>query len=224
MFYTVTDSVNRLDTLGGRKHWSRGDTSRYSSFHTNRTLYVSWQSRCGRGRVRRSVFVCVCVCAQLCEHICVGLCQEMAELSGRRCLLHSLAVGVSIMRLTEGCLCVGDASQHSANVYVQYVCVCAPSECVFSKCTIISSVCQFSMVTKGGYSSYSPMAARDVLKPPNTLAHSYAHIHRALTQQTVACVVTVYLMIWVLCVIFCIVQSFCQGEGEANCLPRNVCL
>lgn len=160
--------------FGGQKALEQGDTSRYSSFHTNRTLYVSWQSRCGRGRVRRSVFVCVCV--QLREHICVGLCQEMAELSGRRCLLHSLAVGVSIMRLTEGCLCVGECISALCEC-ICTVCVCAPSEWVFSKCTIISSVCQFSMVTKGGYSSYSPMAARDVLKPPNTLAHRFARTH-----------------------------------------------
>lgn len=158
--------------FGGQKALEQGDTSRYSSFHTNRTLYVSWQSRCGRGRVRRSVFVCV----QLREHICVGLCQEMAELSGRRCLLHSLAVGVSIMRLTEGCLCVGECISALCEC-IRTVCVCAPSEWVFSKCTIISSVCQFSMVTKGGYSSYSPMAARDVLKPPNTLAHRFARTH-----------------------------------------------
>lgn len=39
--------------------------------------------------------------------VCVGLCQEMVELSGMRCFLHSLAVGVSIMRVTEACLCVG---------------------------------------------------------------------------------------------------------------------
>lgn len=158
--------------FGGQKALEQGDTSRYSSFHTNRTLYVSWQSRCGRSRVRRSVFVCV----QLREHICVGLCQEMAELSGRRCLLHSLAVGVSIMRLTEGCLCVGECISALCEC-IRTVCVCAPSEWVFSKCTIISSVCQFSMVTKGGYSSYSPMAARDVLKPPNTLAHRFARTH-----------------------------------------------
>lgn len=125
----------------------------------------------------------------------------MAELSGIRCLLHSLAVGVSIMRLTEGCLCVGECISALCEC-IRTVCVRAPSECVFSKCTIISSVCQFSMVTKGGYSSYSPMAARDVLKPANTLGHSYAHTHRAPTQQTVPCVVTVYLMNWVLCVIF----------------------
>lgn len=106
----------------------------------------------------------------------MGLCQEMAELSGIRCLLHSLAVGVSIMRLTEGCLCVGECISALCEC-IRTVCVRAPSECVFSKCTIISSVCQFSMVTKGGYSSYSPMAARDVLKPANTLGHSYAHTH-----------------------------------------------
>lgn len=71
-------------------------------------------------------FVCVCVyvCVQLCERVCVGLCQEMAELSGRRCLLHSLAVGVSIMRVTEACLCVGaNVSLHSAYAYVQYACL-----------------------------------------------------------------------------------------------------
>lgn len=49
----------------------------------------------------------------------MGLCQKMAELSGMRCLLHSLAVGVSIMRATEGCLCVGECfSALFSNVYV----------------------------------------------------------------------------------------------------------
>lgn len=97
-----------------------------------------------------------------------------------------------------------NASQHSANVYVQYV--CAPSECVFSKCTIISSVCQFSMVTKGGYSSYSPNGRERCPKASehhaNTLTHYYihTHTHRALTQHVVACIVTVYLINQVLCV------------------------
>ena len=73
--------------------------------------------------VRESVCVCVCVC------VCVGSCQAMAELSGMRCLLHSLAVGVSIMRVTEGCLCVGDC--FSAFCVCMYsMCVCA---CVFEK-------------------------------------------------------------------------------------------
>lgn len=66
---------------------------------------------------------CVCVCVQLCEHICVGLCQEMAELSGMRCLLHSLAVGVSIMRVTEGCLCVGECFSAFCLMYMYSICV-----------------------------------------------------------------------------------------------------
>lgn len=48
----------------------------------------------------------------------------MAELSGRRCLLHSLAVGVSIMRLTEGCLCVGECISALCEC-IRTVCVCA---------------------------------------------------------------------------------------------------
>lgn len=40
----------------------------------------------------------------LCWCICVGLCQKMAKLSGMRCLLRSLAVGVSIMSVTEKCV------------------------------------------------------------------------------------------------------------------------
>lgn len=39
-----------------------------------------------------------------------------------RCLLHSLAVGVSIMRVTEGCLCVGEC--------FSAFCVCMYSMCV----------------------------------------------------------------------------------------------
>lgn len=45
---------------------------------------------------------------QLSECMCVGSCQETAELSGMRCRLHSLALGVSIMRATQGCLSVGE--------------------------------------------------------------------------------------------------------------------
>lgn len=52
----------------------------------------------------------------------MGSCQEMTELSGMRCLLHSLAVGVCIMRVTEGCLCVGECF----SAFVVYIC----SECV----------------------------------------------------------------------------------------------
>lgn len=72
---------------------------------------------------KEEVFLCVCVCVWLCERICVGLCQEMAELSGMRCLLHSLAVGVSIMRVTEGCLCVGEFFS-AFRVCICTVCVC----------------------------------------------------------------------------------------------------
>lgn len=54
----------------------------------------------------------------------MGLCQEMAEFSGMRCLLHSLAVGVSIMRVTEGCLCVGECFSAFC-VCTCTVCVCA---------------------------------------------------------------------------------------------------
>lgn len=79
-----------------------------------------------------------------------------------------------------------NASQHSANVYVQYV--CAPSKCVFSKCTIISSVCQFSMVTKGGYSSYSPNGRERCPKASehhaNTLTHYYIHTHTQSADST----------------------------------------
>lgn len=140
-----------------------GDTSCCGSFHDNRTQYMPWQSHWARRGERSSVFarvcVCVCFCVQLCECICVGLCQEMAELSGMRCLLHSLAVGVNIMRVTEGCLCVGECFS-ALCVYI-YICNACVSVCVWerasvsSKCTIICSVCQFSMVTKGGYSGYS---------------------------------------------------------------------
>lgn len=83
----------------------------------------------------------------------MGLCQAMAELSGMRCLPHSLAVGVSIMRVTEGCLCVGEC--FSASCICICTVICAQGS-VSSKCTIINSVCWFSMVTKGGYSGYSP--------------------------------------------------------------------
>lgn len=85
----------------------------------------------------------------------MGLCQEMAELSGMRCLLHSLAVGVSIMRVTEGCLCVGEC--------FSTFCVCIPTVCVCAKCTI-SSVCQFSMMTKVATQVTAQMAATDVPK------------------------------------------------------------
>ena len=58
-----------------------------------------------------------------------------------RCLLHSLAVGVSIMRVTEGCLCVGECfSAFGACICTVCVCVCARGN-VSSKCTIMSSVC-----------------------------------------------------------------------------------
>lgn len=61
----------------------------------------------------------------------MGLCQEMAELSGMRCLLHSLAVGVSIMRVTEGCLCVGECFSAFC-LCTRTACVCVhASECVF---------------------------------------------------------------------------------------------
>lgn len=56
------------------------------------------------------------------KRICVGLCQEMAELSGMRRLLHSLVVGVSVMRVAEACLCVwASVSPHPAYAYVQCV-------------------------------------------------------------------------------------------------------
>lgn len=52
--------------------------------------------------------------------LCGPVCQEMAELSGMRCLLHSLAVGVSIMRVAEACLrvCVGECFSASC------LCIC----------------------------------------------------------------------------------------------------
>lgn len=120
----------------------------------------------------------------------MGLCQEMAELSGRRCLLHSLAVGVSIMRVTEACLCVGaNVSLHSAYAYVQYV----PS-----KYTIISSVCQFSAATKGGHSGYSPNGSERCPKArkhyKNTHRHSTICTHTELSQTQHAGVVAVYLI------------------------------
>lgn len=67
--------------------------------------------------------MCVCVCLPLCERVCVGLCQEMAELSGMRCLLLGMAVGVSIMRVTEGCLCVGECFS------AFYLCICTVCVC-----------------------------------------------------------------------------------------------
>lgn len=167
--------------------------------------------------------MCSCVCVQLREHICVGLCQEMAELSGRRCLLHSLAVGVSIMRLTEGCLCVGE-------------CISALCECICTVCVCAEWVSLLEMhnnifglpVFHGDKGWLLKLQSNGSERCPKAAEHTgtqiCTHTHRALTQQTVAYVVTVYLMNWVLCVRFCIVQSFRQGEGEANCLPRNVCL
>lgn len=48
-----------------------------------------------------------------------------------RCLLHSLAVGVSIMRVTEGCLCVGECFSAFC-VYMRTVCV----EMCVSQCAV----------------------------------------------------------------------------------------
>ncbi len=75
---------------------------------------------------KEAFFMCVCACMLLRKHVCVGSCQEMPELSGMRCLLHSLAVGVSIMRVTEGCLCVGECFSTSC---LCTACVCM-RECV----------------------------------------------------------------------------------------------
>lgn len=77
--------------------------------------------------------LCVCRCVCACGHICVGLCQKMAELSGMRWLLHSLAVGGSIMRETEGCLCVGECFSAIS------ICIA----CVSLKCTIKTSIYHF---------------------------------------------------------------------------------
>lgn len=55
-----------------------------------------------------------------------------------RCLLHSLAVGVSIMRVTEGCLCVGECSS-AFYLCTRTACVRA-SKCVFEMHNIILSL------------------------------------------------------------------------------------
>lgn len=115
---------NGLDYLGNRKQWSRGHVVPQLFLQEQDTAYVLTEPLSKKSIKKCFSCVCVYVCVQLCERVCVGLCQEMAELSGRRCLLHSLAVGVRIMRVTEACLCVGaNVSLHSAYAYVQYVCL-----------------------------------------------------------------------------------------------------
>lgn len=64
-------------------------------------------------------------CVQLWECMCVGPCQETAELSGMRCRLHSLALGGSIMRATQGCLSVGEwFSTFSIYIYIHIYSQC----------------------------------------------------------------------------------------------------
>lgn len=139
------------------------------------------------GGKKRSVFTCVCVCVQLGERICVGLCQEMAELSGMRCLLHSFSVGVSIMRVTEACLCVGEC--------FSAFCLCICTVCASPKYTIISSVCQFfrsDILWPLGVTA--PTAVGDVEKPASvtkihidTQRFAHTHIQRAESGTTRAC-------------------------------------
>ena len=125
LFYLVNVLKTELDYLPEWRAAERG-THRAAILST-----LTGHSICpdgATGREGKTKFVCEC--AQL----CVGLCQEMAELSGMRCLLHSLAVGVSIMRVTEGFLCVGECfsafcrmCMYSMYVYVQCVCVLCAS-------------------------------------------------------------------------------------------------
>lgn len=211
-------------TVWGIESSGAGDTSCCGSFHSNRTRCTSWQSHWARRGERRSVFVCVCV--QLGECICVGTCQETAELSGMRCLLHSSAVGVSIMRVTEGCLCVGECFSAFC------VCICTVCVCVWVSFEMNNNI--FSLPVshgdKGRLLRLQPQWQWEMSQSPRaswkyTPTLNYMHTHRAESDatQTIACVVTVYLINYEYSGYFCIVRSVCQGERWANC-AKNVCL
>lgn len=177
LFNMVTDSAGLSAVVGWRCEGG-GSTSCYSSFHTNRTWYMSWQSHWAR----RSVFVCVCV--QLCRRICVGLCQEMAELSGMRCLLHSLAVGVSIMRVTEGCLCVGECFSAFCVMYM------------YSMCVWVLEMLSNNIFNLPVFPGYKRQATHVKAPMSHTFLWTYAWAPHKHTQGawTIAGMVTVYLI------------------------------
>lgn len=157
----------------------------------------------------------VCLCAVMPARVCVGLCQEMAELSGTRCLLNSLAVGVSVMRATEACLC---GRVFLCILRMHMYC----TKCAYLKHTIyIFSLQCFPVVTKGGYSGYSPNGSKRRPKAQNlhknTHKHSTicTHTHTKLRRMQHTCVVALHLINHEYSGYFCIVQGVCQGE--ANC-------
>lgn len=120
--------------------------------------------------------VSVCLCAVMPARVCVGLCQEMAELSGTRCLLHSLAVGVSVMRATEACLC---GRVFLCILRMHMYC----TGCAYLKHTIyIFSLQCFPVVTKGGYSGYSPSGSKRRPKAQNL--HKNTHGHSTICTHT----------------------------------------
>lgn len=215
-----------LDYFLDRNQWSTGThhatTLSKLTGHGIRADKSRGVRRGERRRRRRSVFR-----VQLCERICVGLCQGMAELSGMRCLPHSLAVGVSIMRVTEGCLCVGECF----SAFCVCICIVACAQGSASlKCAIINSVCRYSVVTKGGYSGYSPCGRRRTSQSLQasqkyTVTRNYVHTQRADSDaaQTLACVDTVYLMKYEYYVYLWIVQSVRQGGGRQLSTRKIVC-
>lgn len=148
------------------------------------------------------------MCIQLWEQICVGLCQKTAELSGMRCLLHSLAVGVSIMRATQGCLC-GRMFLYILHVYMYSTCVSLSSKCAM-KTTFF-----FFTVTESGYSGYSPDGKERC--PEVSEHHQNTHQHNNTHTESwlrLACLVKVYLKkcIFVLCI---------NQEGEKLLVHKN---
>lgn len=105
----------------------------------------------------------------------MGSCQEKADLSGMTRLLDSLAVRVSIMRVTEGCLCVGE---------------CFSAFCVYrsvsSNCTVISPGGQFFRGDKGRLLGLQPQWQGE--RYPKASEHHentllYIHKHTPLTQH-----------------------------------------
>lgn len=188
---------NGLDFLGAGKQWSTGTRHAYSSFLTNRTGYMSWQSHWARRGERRSVFVCVFffffgwLCAAMRAHLCGFMSGDgrvvRYEVSSAQfgCGSEHNESDWGVFARGRMCLCI-------LRMYMYSMCVRARGS-VSSRCTIISSVCQFSMVTKDGYSGYSPNGReRETSQSLQasrkyTLTYNYIHAESWLRRNTDDC-------------------------------------
>lgn len=210
---------NRLDTLGDRKHWSRG--THHGTALSTLTELCMCPDRATVEEAEKDE-VCSCVCAATRTQLC-GLVSGDGRVVRYKVSSAQFGCGSEHNETDWGVFVCGRMHLSTLRMYTYSMCARAEWVCLLEMHNNIFGLPVFHgdkgwlLKLQSNGSERCPKACEHTGTQLCTHTPSADSTDRSLCRYGLPDELSIVCNFFALC-------SVCQGEGEANCLQRNVCL